>query len=137
MYHWDDDERKCSMAYPSFAPSAPLQKDDQKPLHQILKEYLTEERERWYTTSTLAPLRKKKASMWFSDSDSLSDGLSEVADISEEDTSDYDGGCSSEEKEVSKPDDDSDEVASAPANVQTTTMDAVIDRQVYRKFGYV
>lgn len=143
---WDDDERGTT-SLRNVTPTSDANDcmSSYRPLNQILKEFILEERERfysdddWHVAPTAVPKRSRTASILRcqprccllrkSNAAEIDDALPPVE-------CDIDYAHSDDE-----PSDDiecADIVPDQPQNVDMDEhMDKVIDHQVYRKFGYV
>jgi hypothetical protein len=134
MSQWNDDDR-APLQTLSVRSSSSVQEDEYVSISQMLKELIQEEREKLYTyvvqeksvkyTTAKIPLTSVSHShSWSCDS---------CDEISEDDTyEDYVSQGNCDEETVNE-----EEIFDEDAQTENSTMNKVIENQVYRKFGYV
>ena len=132
LMQWEDDDRKFSPRYLSSTDTSSLHTnvDDQKSLQDILKEYIQEERERYYVECDSPTIRCMKRSR---STDSITLCHYDIDETYSETNSDTADNETEDAIIV-----DSPRVGDSPSSSENDiVMEKVIDNQVYRKFGYV
>lgn len=155
MIHWEDDDRKDSIAYSNvntYDNRSLLEFEDQKTIGDILKEFIIEEREQWLLPYDLDTQSKKSSKQHRTShlTTVLPAGQKLSCRVTYDDDMDdneyvhdsltcylFDDNMMDEctdDKDVS--DITSDGITDLDFSTNNH-MDKVIDNQVYRKFGYV